>query len=36
MKVRKKADPFLVMIVLDERFYLEVWNEPGFKGQREA
>jgi hypothetical protein len=31
-----RADPFLVMVFRGESFYLEVWNEPGFKGQREA
>ena len=30
-------DPFLVIVLPDRsRYYLEVWNEPSFKGQRMA
>ena len=31
-----QADPFLVAIFNGEAFYLEVWNEPGYKQQREV
>lgn len=33
---RKVHDPFLVAVYGGKWYYLEVWNEPGFKQQREV
>lgn len=33
---KEVVDPFLVVTLGDAKYYLEVWNEPGFKGKREA
>lgn len=33
-EIDKKPDPFLVVMCLDERFYVDVWAEPDFKGDR--
>ena len=34
--VKKIPDPFLVAELAGEKYYLEVWNEPGFEKVREA
>lgn len=31
---RYDPDPFMVLRVLDQDFYLDVWNEPAFEGRR--
>ncbi|HSX24495.1 MAG TPA: hypothetical protein VLG69_00845, partial [Candidatus Andersenbacteria bacterium] len=34
-RVIERLDPFLVVSLPDEsQYYLEVWNEPGFRGKR--
>jgi hypothetical protein len=33
-KTREYVDPFMVLVVGDRRFYLDVWDEPKFEGRR--
>jgi hypothetical protein len=32
--VKEKADPFLIAMFRDEKYYIEVWDEPTFEGRK--